>query len=77
MRTRSVGLGAQMETLPYEANFIDLDPVKKDDLGVPVIRLTFDVYDNENKMAAYLTEKMSPSSRPRAPERPGVVGTRR
>jgi gluconate 2-dehydrogenase alpha chain len=55
-----VGLGAQMETLAYDANFIDLDPVKKDDLGVPVVRLTFDVYQNENKMAAYLTEKMTP-----------------
>lgn len=54
------GVFAQMETLPYEANFIDLDPVKKDDLGVPVARLTFDVYDNEKKMAAYLTEKMTP-----------------
>jgi gluconate 2-dehydrogenase alpha chain len=53
------GLFAQMETLPYEANFLDLDPVKKDDLGVPVIRLTFDVYENEIKMAAYLTEKMT------------------
>ena len=56
----SVGsLFAQMETLPYEANYIDLDPVKKDDLGVPVLRLTFDVYDNEKRMAAYLTEKLT------------------
>jgi gluconate 2-dehydrogenase alpha chain len=56
----SVGsLTAQQETLPYEANFIDLDPVKKDDLGVPVARLTFNVYQNELKMAAYLTEKMT------------------
>jgi gluconate 2-dehydrogenase alpha chain len=56
----SVGaLFAQMETLPYEANFIDLDPVKKDDLGVPVVRLTFNAYENELKMAAYLAEKMS------------------
>ena len=53
------GLFAQMETLPYEANFIDLDPVKKDDLGVPVVRLTFNVYENELKMAAYLGEKMT------------------
>jgi gluconate 2-dehydrogenase alpha chain len=55
-----VGLAGQMETLNYEANFIDLDPVKKDDLGIPVARLTFDVYENEKKMAAYLTEKMEP-----------------
>jgi gluconate 2-dehydrogenase alpha chain len=53
------GLFGQMETLPHEANFIDLDPVKKDDLGVPVVRLTFNVYENEINMAAYLTEKLS------------------
>jgi gluconate 2-dehydrogenase alpha chain len=56
----SIGsLFAQMETLPNEKNFIDLDPVKKDDLGVPVLRLTFDVYENEIKMAAYLTKKLT------------------
>lgn len=55
-----VSLAGQMETLNYEANFIDLDPVKKDDLGIPVARLTFDIYENEKKMAAYLTEKMEP-----------------
>jgi gluconate 2-dehydrogenase alpha chain len=48
-----------METLPYEANFIDLDPVKKDNFGVPVVRLTFNVYENEIKMSAYLTEKLT------------------
>ena len=53
------GLLGQMETLPYEANFIDLDPVKKDDLGVPVARVTFNAYENEKRMGAFLTEKMS------------------
>jgi gluconate 2-dehydrogenase alpha chain len=57
----SIGaLGAQMETLAYDANSIDLDPVKKDDLGIPVARLTFDIYENEKRMAAYLTKKMEP-----------------
>jgi len=54
----TIGMLAQMETLPYEANFIDLDPVKKDDLGIPVARVTFSVYENEQNMAAYLTSKM-------------------
>lgn len=49
----------QMESLNYEANFIDLDPHKKDDLGVPVVRITYDVYDNEKKMSAYLVEKLT------------------
>lgn len=53
------GVFAQMETLNYAANSIDLDPHKKDDKGVPVARLTFDVYDNEKKMSAYLTGKIT------------------
>jgi gluconate 2-dehydrogenase alpha chain len=56
----SIGsLTGQMETLPYEANFIDLDPVKKDDLGVPVARVTFNAYQNEKRMAAFLTKKIT------------------
>jgi gluconate 2-dehydrogenase alpha chain len=49
----------QMDVLPYEANFLDLDPVKKDDLGVPVVRITFDVYENEKRMAAYIAPKLA------------------
>jgi gluconate 2-dehydrogenase alpha chain len=57
--TNSVGdLVAQMETLSYESNFIDLDPVKKDDLGVPVARLTYSIHDNELNMATFLTTKL-------------------
>jgi gluconate 2-dehydrogenase alpha chain len=52
------GLLAQMETLNYPGNFIDLDPTKKDDLGVPVARVTYSVGQNEQKMSAYLTTKM-------------------
>jgi gluconate 2-dehydrogenase alpha chain len=49
----------QQDVLPYEANFIDLDPVKKDDLGVPVARITFDIYQNEKRMAAYIATKLT------------------
>jgi gluconate 2-dehydrogenase alpha chain len=52
------GLLAQMETLNYPGNFIDLDPVKKDDLGVPVARVTYSVGQNEQKMSAYLLPKL-------------------
>jgi gluconate 2-dehydrogenase alpha chain len=53
------GLMIQQDVLPYEANFIDLDPVKKDDLGVPVARITFDIYQNEKRMAAYIATKLT------------------
>lgn len=55
----SVGtVGGQLEILPYEANFLDLDPTKKDPLGMPVVRVTFDFYDNEKRAGQYLVGKM-------------------
>ena len=37
----------QKTTLPYEDNFLDLDPTVKDPLGFPVCRITADYQDNE------------------------------
>ncbi len=54
---RTAGLAAQLPSLPYEANFLDLDPAKKDALGLPVIRITYDGYDNEKKVGAFLQDK--------------------
>jgi len=50
---------AQQETLPYETNYIDLDPTKKDPLGVPVVRLTYDFGVNEKRAGAYMANKMT------------------
>lgn len=38
------------EVLPYTANQLDLDPVATDPLGIPVVRITFDIYDNEPRL---------------------------
>jgi len=55
----SVGtLAAQMETLSYDDNYVDLDPVVKDDLGRPVLRITFDLKDNEVKAALWMQERL-------------------
>ena len=48
----------QKTTLPYEDNVLDLDPVVKDPLGVPVCRITADYRDNERKIAEFIQEKM-------------------
>ena len=48
----------QKTTLPYEDNYLDLDPVVKDPLGFPVIRITADFKDNERKINAFVQEKM-------------------
>jgi gluconate 2-dehydrogenase alpha chain len=48
----------QKTTLPYEDNYLDLDPVVRDPLGMPVIRITAEYKDNEKKIARFVAEKM-------------------
>jgi gluconate 2-dehydrogenase alpha chain len=48
----------QKTTLPYEDNFLDLDPTVTDPLGFPVCRMTADYKDNEKKIAAFIQDKM-------------------
>lgn len=49
---------AQVEPQPYEMNFLDLDPTVKDPLGVPVVRVTYDLGDNEKKAGTYIYTKL-------------------
>ncbi|MCP5331297.1 MAG: GMC family oxidoreductase [Pseudomonadales bacterium] len=48
----------QKTTLPYESNYLDLDPTVKDRLGIPVIRITAEYKENELKIAAFTQDKM-------------------
>jgi gluconate 2-dehydrogenase alpha chain len=48
----------QKSTLPYEDNYLDLDPVVKDPLGVPVCRITAEYKENERRIAAFTQDKM-------------------
>jgi gluconate 2-dehydrogenase alpha chain len=48
----------QKTTLPYEGNFLDLDPVVKDPLGMPVLRITAEFRDNEKAIAAFTQDRM-------------------
>ncbi len=52
------GAYIQKTTLPYEENYLDLDPTVKDPLGLPVCRITADFKDNERKAAAFVADKM-------------------
>jgi gluconate 2-dehydrogenase alpha chain len=49
---------AQVEPLPYEMNFLDLDPKVTDPIGMPVIRVTYDFGENENKATTYIDGKL-------------------
>ena len=49
----------QKTTLPYEDNYLDLDPMVKDPLGFPVCRITAEFKENEQKVAAFIQHKMT------------------
>jgi gluconate 2-dehydrogenase alpha chain len=48
----------QKTTLPYEDNYLDLDPTVKDPLGFPVCRITAEYKENERAIAAFMQDKM-------------------
>ena len=48
----------QKTTLPYEDNYLDLDPQVTDPLGFPVIRITGQFKDNERAIAAFMQDRM-------------------
>lgn len=48
----------QKTTLPYDDNYLDLDPSVKDMFGQPVIRITAEYKDNEKNIALFIHDKM-------------------
>lgn len=46
----------QPEALSYEDNFLDLDPHHRDrsGVGMPVLRVTYDLHDNERRVADFM-----------------------
>jgi len=49
----------QKSTLPYEDNYLDLDPTVKDPLGYAVCRITADFKDNDKAITAFIQDKMA------------------
>lgn len=49
----------QPEALSYEANFLDIDPRRRDrsGLGMPVVRVTYDLQPNEHRLAEFMEAK--------------------
>jgi len=56
---RSIGsAGAQLESLPYEQNELDLDPAVVDPYGLPVVRVTHRVGESDRRGYAFLSHKL-------------------
>ena len=53
-----LSVGTQGESLPYEDQYLDLDPTYKDRFGFPLLRLTFDWHQNDYNMIRFLSKKI-------------------
>ena len=47
----------QINVVSYEDTFLDLDPVAKDPHGVPVVRVTNDLHENERRAALFVQQR--------------------
>ncbi len=52
------GIGTQGESLPYDDQYLDLDPTYRDRFGFPLLRLTFDWHENDYNLIRYLSPKI-------------------
>lgn len=53
----SVGIGIQGESLPYVDQFLDLDPIYKDSMGLPLLRITYDFHENDYRLYRYIASR--------------------
>lgn len=51
----------------YRQNYLDLDPTYKDANGLPLLRMTFDWHQNEQKMLGWMYEKVTEIARAMKP----------
>jgi gluconate 2-dehydrogenase alpha chain len=62
-------IGIQGEVQSYADNFLDLDPTYTDKWGVPLLRMTFDMRDNEKALYKYLAVKCKEIAEAMGPDR--------
>jgi gluconate 2-dehydrogenase alpha chain len=56
---QSIGsVGAQCESLSYQDSLLDLDPMRTDPFGLPVVRVTHRIHENEQRSAAFMLGKL-------------------
>ena len=66
---RAFSIGIHGSCQSYRGHYLDLDPTYRDSNGLPLLRMTFDWHQNEQKMLHFMNEKcveiakaMNPSS---------------
>ena len=69
---RSLVLSVHGACQSYRTNYLDLDPTYRDACGLPLIRMTFDVQDNDRRMSAYATRKAAEIGKAMGPSKMNV-----
>jgi gluconate 2-dehydrogenase alpha chain len=52
-----MGIGIQGESLPYDDQFLDLDPNYRDRYGQPLLRITYDFHENDRNLYRFLAAR--------------------
>jgi gluconate 2-dehydrogenase alpha chain len=68
-----MSLGIQGESLPYDDQYLDLDPIYKDRHGQPLLRITYDFHDNDRALYRHLAQRCAEIMRAMAPTRMRVT----
>lgn len=55
--TRTINIGFQGASMPYQHNYFDLDPTFKDAYGVPLLRMTYNFTDQDRNLYNYLNKQ--------------------
>jgi len=59
----SFSIGFQGSCYPHRENYLDLDPVYTDGYGQPLVRMTFDIRENERRVSEFGTNKAAEIAR--------------
>ncbi|MBB6671156.1 GMC family oxidoreductase [Cohnella nanjingensis] len=54
---RVLNIAGQGASLPFRHHYLDLDPVYKDALGLPLMRMTFDFEDQDKELVKFIASK--------------------
>jgi gluconate 2-dehydrogenase alpha chain len=52
-----ISIGIQGESLPYTDQFLDLDPIYRDAMGLPLLRITFDFHQNDYNLYRFIAQR--------------------
>ena len=69
---RSFQISYHASCMSYKQHYLDLDPTYRDSNGLPLLRMTFDWHQNEQKVAAFMRDKCHDIAKAMNPSKIGL-----